>query len=70
MGEVIAQVRTLCVRGYREIVLTGVDLTSYGTNLPGAPKLGTLVKQIFKHAGHAFVHYFTTCPRRRVWSAG
>ena len=49
MGEVIAQVRTLCVRGYREIVLTGVDLTSYGTNLPGAPKLGTLVKQIFKH---------------------
>ena len=49
MGEVIAQVRTLCVRGYREIVLTGVDLTSYGANLPGAPKLGTLVKQIFKH---------------------
>jgi threonylcarbamoyladenosine tRNA methylthiotransferase MtaB len=49
MGEVIAQVRTLCARGYREIVLTGVDLTSYGTNLPGTPKLGTVVKQIFKH---------------------
>jgi threonylcarbamoyladenosine tRNA methylthiotransferase MtaB len=49
MGEVIAQVRSLCARGYREIVLTGVDLTSYGANLPGAPKLGTLVKQIFKH---------------------
>jgi threonylcarbamoyladenosine tRNA methylthiotransferase MtaB len=49
MGEVIAQVRTLCARGYREIVLTGVDLTSYGANLPGSPKLGTLVKQIFKH---------------------
>jgi threonylcarbamoyladenosine tRNA methylthiotransferase MtaB len=30
-------------------VLTGVDITSYGSNLPGAPKLGTLVKQILKH---------------------
>jgi len=49
MGEVVAQVRTLCARGYREVVLTGVDLTSYGANLPGAPKLGTLVKQILKH---------------------
>jgi len=50
MGEVVAQVRRLCARGYREVVLTGVDLTSYGSNLPGAPKLGTLVKQILKHA--------------------
>jgi threonylcarbamoyladenosine tRNA methylthiotransferase MtaB len=49
MGEVVAQVRRLCERGYREIVLTGVDLTSYGANLPGAPKLGVLVKQILKH---------------------
>jgi threonylcarbamoyladenosine tRNA methylthiotransferase MtaB len=49
MGEVVAQVRRLCERGYREIVLTGVDLTSYGGNLPGAPKLGALVKQIIKH---------------------
>jgi threonylcarbamoyladenosine tRNA methylthiotransferase MtaB len=49
MGEVVAQVRKLCARGYREIVLTGVDLTSYGGNLPGAPRLGTLVKQILKH---------------------
>ncbi len=49
MGEVVAQVRRLCERGYREVVLTGVDLTSYGANLPGAPKLGTLVKQILKH---------------------
>jgi threonylcarbamoyladenosine tRNA methylthiotransferase MtaB len=49
MGEVVAQVRRLCERGYREVVLTGVDLTSYGGNLPGAPKLGTLVKQILKH---------------------
>ncbi|MPZ38180.1 MAG: tRNA (N(6)-L-threonylcarbamoyladenosine(37)-C(2))-methylthiotransferase MtaB [Rhizobiales bacterium] len=49
MGEVVAQVRRLCERGFREIVLTGVDLTSYGANLPGAPKLGALVKQILKH---------------------
>jgi threonylcarbamoyladenosine tRNA methylthiotransferase MtaB len=49
MGEVVAQVRSLCARGYREVVLTGVDLTSYGGNLPGAPTLGTLVKQILKH---------------------
>jgi len=49
MGQVVAQVRRLCARGYREVVLTGVDLTSYGANLPGSPKLGTLVKQILKH---------------------
>jgi threonylcarbamoyladenosine tRNA methylthiotransferase MtaB len=49
MGEVVAQVRRLVDNGYREAVLTGVDLTSYGGNLPGAPKLGHLVKQILKH---------------------
>jgi threonylcarbamoyladenosine tRNA methylthiotransferase MtaB len=49
MGEVVAEVRRLCERGYREVVLTGVDLTSYGSNLPVEPRLGTLVKQILKH---------------------
>jgi threonylcarbamoyladenosine tRNA methylthiotransferase MtaB len=49
MGEVVAQVRRLVARGYREVVLTGVDITSYGQNLPGAPRLGTLVKQILRH---------------------
>ena len=49
MGEVVAQVRRLVEHGYREVVLTGVDLTSYGADLPGAPRLGTLVKQILKH---------------------
>jgi threonylcarbamoyladenosine tRNA methylthiotransferase MtaB len=49
MGEVVGEVRRLCERGFQEIVLTGVDLTSYGANLPGAPNLGTLVKQILKH---------------------
>jgi threonylcarbamoyladenosine tRNA methylthiotransferase MtaB len=49
MGEVVGEVRNLCERGYREIVLTGVDLTGYGSSLPGAPKLGHLVRQILKH---------------------
>ena len=49
MGEVVDEVRRLVGNGYREIVLTGVDITSYGADLPGAPKLGTLVKQILKH---------------------
>jgi threonylcarbamoyladenosine tRNA methylthiotransferase MtaB len=49
MGEVVAQVRRLVERGTREVVLTGVDITSYGTGLPGAPRLGKLVRQILKH---------------------
>jgi threonylcarbamoyladenosine tRNA methylthiotransferase MtaB len=49
MGEVVEQVQRLVARGTREVVLTGVDLTSYGSNLPGAPRLGALVKQILKH---------------------
>jgi threonylcarbamoyladenosine tRNA methylthiotransferase MtaB len=49
MGSVVAQIRALVARGHAEIVLTGVDLTSYGADLPGPPKLGQLVKQILKH---------------------
>ena len=49
MGDVVAQVRRLVAHGFREVVLTGVDITSYGSNLPGAPRLGTLVKNILKH---------------------
>jgi len=49
MGAVIDDVRRLVANDYREIVLTGVDITSYGGDLPGAPKLGSLVKQILKH---------------------
>ncbi|UWU77236.1 tRNA (N(6)-L-threonylcarbamoyladenosine(37)-C(2))-methylthiotransferase MtaB [Bradyrhizobium huanghuaihaiense] len=49
MGAVVEQVRALAERGHAEIVLTGVDLTSYGTDLPGAPKLGMLTKQILRH---------------------
>ena len=49
MGAVVDDVRGLVANDYREVVLTGVDITSYGADLPGAPKLGTLVKQILKH---------------------
>jgi threonylcarbamoyladenosine tRNA methylthiotransferase MtaB len=49
MGEVVKQVRRLAANGYREVVLTGVDITSYGADLPDAPKLGALVKQILRH---------------------
>jgi threonylcarbamoyladenosine tRNA methylthiotransferase MtaB len=45
---VIDQVRALTEAGHAEIVLTGVDLTSYGSDLPDAPRLGALVKQILK----------------------
>src|SRR5205814_3709168 len=43
------QVRALVERGHVEIVLTGVDLTSYGADLPGTPKLGQLTRQILRH---------------------
>lgn len=46
MGTIAAQIRTLVANGYQELVLTGVDLTSYGTDLPGQPKLGQLVRRL------------------------
>ena len=47
-GDVVAQIRKLCANGYRETVLTGVDITSWGHDLPGTPSFGWLVKQILK----------------------
>lgn len=49
MGVAVDQIKQLVDQGYREVVLTGVDLTSYGPDLPGTPKLGDLVQQILKH---------------------
>ncbi|MBZ6075579.1 tRNA (N(6)-L-threonylcarbamoyladenosine(37)-C(2))-methylthiotransferase MtaB [Microvirga puerhi] len=49
MGAVVDQVRTLIGHGSREVVLTGVDITSYGKDLPGEPKLGSLVKSLLRH---------------------
>jgi len=46
INELVEQARRLVANGYCEIVLTGVDITSYGANLPDAPRLGALVKKI------------------------
>ncbi len=48
MDDVVAQARRVVENGYREIILTGVDITSYGGSLPGMPRLGALVKRILK----------------------
>jgi threonylcarbamoyladenosine tRNA methylthiotransferase MtaB len=48
-GEVVSQVRRLVEMGYQEVVLTGVDITSYGNDLPGQMSLGRLVRQILRH---------------------
>ncbi|WP_426010234.1 tRNA (N(6)-L-threonylcarbamoyladenosine(37)-C(2))-methylthiotransferase MtaB [Caulobacter sp. DWR2-3-1b2] len=47
-GEVVDQVRRLSDEGYNEVVLTGVDVTSWGSDLPGQPTLGQLVGRILK----------------------
>jgi threonylcarbamoyladenosine tRNA methylthiotransferase MtaB len=46
VGAVVAQARALLVAGYHEVVLTGVDIASYGGDLPGAPTLGQLVRRL------------------------
>jgi threonylcarbamoyladenosine tRNA methylthiotransferase MtaB len=47
-GEVVEQVRRLVANGYAEIVLSGVDITSWGSDLPGRPSLGSLARRILK----------------------
>ena len=47
-GVVVDQIRRLVDRGYNEVVLTGVDLTSWGADLPGEPRLGDLVMRILR----------------------
>ncbi|MGB6949139.1 MAG: tRNA (N(6)-L-threonylcarbamoyladenosine(37)-C(2))-methylthiotransferase MtaB [Methyloceanibacter sp.] len=47
-GEVVAQIRKLVENGYAEIVLTGVDVTAYGGDLPGEMTLGKLVAKVLK----------------------
>ena len=47
-GEVVETVRTLVGQGYAEVVLTGVDITAWGADLPGTPGLGQLVGRILK----------------------
>lgn len=46
LGEVVQQVRILVAAGYNEVVLTGVDISSYGADLPGAPPLGAMMRRL------------------------
>lgn len=48
-GHVVDQVRSLVTAGAKEVAITGVDITSYGSDLPGRPTLGWLVRQILRH---------------------
>ncbi|MCK0068426.1 tRNA (N(6)-L-threonylcarbamoyladenosine(37)-C(2))-methylthiotransferase MtaB [Kordiimonas laminariae] len=48
MGETVDQIKRLVQQGYNEVVLTGVDITSYGEDLPGNPTLGQLTQKILK----------------------
>ncbi len=58
-GVVVEQIARLVDRGFNEVVLTGVDLTSWGADLPGQPRLGELVQRILK---------LTRVPRLRISS--
>lgn len=46
IGEIVAQVRSLVNAGYPEIVMTGVDITAYGADLPGSPTLGQMMRRL------------------------
>jgi threonylcarbamoyladenosine tRNA methylthiotransferase MtaB len=48
-GLVVERIKALVGEGFREVVLTGVDVTSYGPDLPGAPTLGALIERILRH---------------------
>jgi threonylcarbamoyladenosine tRNA methylthiotransferase MtaB len=49
MGAIVEEARRLCAAGYREIVLSGIDLTDWGVGLPGNPGLGALVQRLLRH---------------------
>lgn len=46
MGRIVEQVRALVAQGFREVVFTGVDITAYGGDLPGAPTLGQMARRL------------------------
>tara|TARA_Y100000589_G_scaffold231338_1_gene218768 strand:+ start:2239 stop:3492 length:1254 start_codon:yes stop_codon:yes gene_type:complete len=48
VGEISSRLGNLIDRGYKEVTLTGVDLTSFGDDLPGKPKLGSVLKRLLK----------------------
>lgn len=48
IGPIVDQVKTLVANGYREVILTGVDITAYGSDLPGQPPLGQMVRRLLQ----------------------
>jgi threonylcarbamoyladenosine tRNA methylthiotransferase MtaB len=46
IGEIVGQVRAVVAAGYREVVLSGVDITAFGADLPGRPTLGQLARRL------------------------
>ncbi len=46
IGDIVNQVKALVASGYNEIVMTGVDITSYGSDLPGTPRLGQMIRRV------------------------
>lgn len=49
VGEIVDRVKNLVARGYKEVVLTGVDVTSYGPDLPGKPTFGQMVRRVLSN---------------------
>lgn len=49
IGEIVDRVKHLVKRGFKEIVLTGVDVTSYGPDLPGTPTFGQMVRRVLSN---------------------
>lgn len=49
IGEITNQVRLLVAKGFEEIVLTGVDITDYGLDLPSQPRLGAMIRRLIKN---------------------
>ncbi|MDE3061243.1 MAG: tRNA (N(6)-L-threonylcarbamoyladenosine(37)-C(2))-methylthiotransferase MtaB, partial [Pseudomonadota bacterium] len=60
MGEIVAQVQKLVEAGFKEVVLTGVDISDYGKDLPGAPTLGQMMRRL--------LHLVPELPRLRLSS--
>lgn len=49
IGEIVNQIKLLVLNGYNEVVLTGVDITDYGLDLPGKPTLGQMIKRVLSN---------------------
>ena len=52
LAQIVNHVRLLVEEGFKEVVLTGVDITSYGSDLPGTPTLGQMIKRLFAQVPH------------------